>query len=89
MKTMIPLVALVLSGCCQTMQVRRDFPRVPEELLRPVPSLAETPTNATSEKVFEVVIENYGAYHQLSDKYVKWQQWYEAQRKIHDEADKH
>lgn len=79
---LIPLLA----GCCSTIPLKQEFPEVPVELMERPAALSETPIDANAEKVFETIIENYSRYHQLSDKYLKWQLWYENQKKIYTDT---
>ena len=86
MKTFKIIIPLLLTGCCQLVPIKQDFPEAPDELMESPVALLEIPSDATAEKIFDTVIENYGLYHQLSDKYVKWQLWYKNQKKIYDET---
>lgn len=79
------IIPLLLSGC-QLFPVKQDFPEVPKELMEPPAELLEIPNNSSADKVFDTVIDNYGLYHQLSDKYLKWQLWYENQKKIYNQT---
>ena len=85
MKIHLFIIPLMLSGC-QLFNVKHDFPDAPSELMEPPPALLEVPDNSSAEKVFDTVIDNYGLYHQLSDKYLKWQLWYENQKKIYNKT---
>lgn len=78
------LLLVFLTGCTPVI-VRQQFPTVPSELLEAPAQLKTVPDGAQADQVFETVIDNYGTYHQLSDKYRRWQEWYINQKKIYDE----
>lgn len=78
------LILMFLTGCTPVI-VRQQFPTVPNELLEAPAQLKTVPDGAQADQVFGVVIDNYGTYHQLSNKYRQWQEWYINQKKIYDE----
>ena len=75
----VPLFFLV--GCV-SVPVERTWPNAPESLQAKVPALKEVPPNANASEVIDVVIENYGLYHDLASRLKGWQQWYIDQKKI-------
>ena len=85
MKHSILLVSFLVSACV-TPPLKPKFPEVPPELLEAPRPLKEVTEGQPADKIFDTVIDNYGLYHQLSDKYSKWQLWYENQKKIYNET---
>jgi hypothetical protein len=65
------------------------WPAVPEELKAPVSDLAPLPEDKkTLTDLLENVNANYGSYYVLKDKLEAWQQWYNVQKTIFEEAQK-
>lgn len=82
---LIALFATTLVGCT-TVPVTQNFPRASDTLLTPPPELQEVPLGASASAVFDIVIENYGTYHEVANQLRGWQQWYQEQKKIFDGA---
>jgi hypothetical protein len=82
---LIALFVVGLTGCV-TVPVTQNFPKATDTLMTAPPELKEIPTGATASVVFETVIENYGTYNQVATQLRGWQQWYQEQKKIFDEA---
>ena len=76
---------MLLVGCV-SVPVERTWPKSPESLQAPVPELKEVQPNANASEVIDVVIENYGSYHELASRLRGWQQWYVDQKKIFESA---
>jgi len=47
-----------------------------------------TPSGFEASRLLDRVIENYGACHENAEKLKAWQEWYRAQKKIHEEISK-
>jgi hypothetical protein len=47
-----------------------------------------TPSGVEASRLLDRVIENYGACHENTEKLKAWQEWYQAQKKIHEEISK-
>ncbi len=47
-----------------------------------------TPSGVEASRLLDRVVENYGACHENTEKLKAWQEWYRAQKKIHDEIRK-
>jgi hypothetical protein len=47
-----------------------------------------TPSGIEASRLLDRVIENYGACHENTEKLKAWQEWYQAQKKIHEEISK-
>lgn len=86
MKKYLALIpAMFLIGCVGV-PVERHFPKTPDSLQQPAPELKEIPQGATASDVVGVVIDNYGAYHEVVIQLQGWQQWYVEQKKIFEDA---
>ncbi len=47
-----------------------------------------TPSGVEASRLLDRVVENYGACHENAEKLKAWQEWYQAQKKIHEEISK-
>jgi len=47
-----------------------------------------TPSGVEASRLLDRVVENYGACHENTEKLKAWQEWYRAQKKIHEEIRK-
>jgi hypothetical protein len=47
-----------------------------------------TPSGVEASRLLDRVVENYGACHENAEKLKAWQEWYGAQRKIHESIGK-
>ena len=84
---MIKYIAiLLLAGCATAVPVKQVFPSVPEELLKPCPSLTiiETQEIKLSE-LLNIVSANYSKYYQCSNVLEAWTTWYKENKKISEE----
>lgn len=81
MNKLIPLAALLLTGCT-TVPLDRKFPDAPSELMKECPDLEQTPPTEQLSTVLETVNTNYGLYHRCQDRNGKWIEWYQKQREI-------
>ncbi len=81
------LILLLLAGCSTTVPVKRTFPEAVAELKTPCPDLKEVPEGTTElSKTLDVVVQNYGQYHECQLKLDLWIEWYDKQKKIFDEV---
>lgn len=85
MKKILALIPiLLLTGCLNT-PVKRNFPAVPEDLLKACPDLEQIdPKTDKLSDVLLVVTDNYGQYHQCRIKVDAWIEWYKTQKSIFD-----
>ena len=87
MKKQILLVPLlyVLTSCSDIPMIS-SFPDVPKELKEACPALKGVDSSTTKlSVVIDSVIDNYSTYHGCQIKVDAWNEWYNAQKKIHDE----
>ena len=86
MKTIVLLIAVLLSGCT-VVPVAQKFPDAPLILLNACPDLdtIEKDTVLLSE-LMKTVTKNYSKYHECKDLVKAWQDWYFEQHKIFKEV---
>lgn len=87
MRILLILSVLLLTGC-HTIPVQYEFPNAPTELMSPVKKLKQTDVNSSPSQIFDIVIENYSAYHELSNRLENWQKWYVEQKSIYEKNKK-
>ena len=81
---LIPLIALV--GCVGV-PVDRKFPSIPESFKQGCVDLQTVPEDNTKlSELMTVVTSNYKDYHTCQIKVESWQEWYETQKKIFEDA---
>lgn len=84
MKYFIVMPLVVLLVACSAVPVERKFPEVPAELMTNCPDLKQTPQTEKLSEVLNVVVENYGQYHECRLKADTWVEWYKTQKQIFD-----
>jgi hypothetical protein len=88
MKSLLLLIpAFLLTGCLESVPVKRNFPDIPPELVAACPELQEA-TKDTKElsKLLDVVVGNYSTYYECRVKVDAWLQWHKDQKKIFEEV---
>lgn len=89
MKTLVLAAALVLVGCSTPVPVRQSWPEAPVEIMERCAPLKQLETDkGTMRDLLLTVIDNYAAYYHCSTKTQTWQDWYRAQKKIFEEANR-
>jgi PBP1b-binding outer membrane lipoprotein LpoB len=88
MKKLLVFSALLLSGCATVIPVQRHFPDSVPELMQRCPDLKTTPDTTKLSDVVDVVVDNYGAYHECQNKTDKWIDWYTKQKEIFNSVKK-
>jgi hypothetical protein len=84
---LLPLV--LLSGCAVTaVPVAPSFPEAPATLLQKCEALKEVAEDASLTDFTKIVVENYILYHECSRKVEGWNEWYNKQKAIFEEATK-
>lgn len=76
------LPVLLLLTACECVPVKKEFPPVTDEMMVQAPALKQVSKDAKASEVFDTVVENYGTYHEVSNRLSIWQKWYEEQKKI-------
>jgi len=85
-KLLLLAPVLLLTGCLTDVPVKSVWPEVPEELKAACPALQEIKPDTTKlSEVIDVVSSNYSSYHECQVKVDAWVEWYNTQKKIHDE----
>ena len=80
-------LCLVLAGCSTTVPVKQKFPDVPPALMEPCAPLREVDADkGTLRDLLRTVIANYAAYYQCAARASTWQEWYNLQRQIFNDA---
>lgn len=82
MKRILILLCTIGLFGCSTVPATQSFPKANDALMKPVPELKEIPYGSSASEIFDVVIENYGTYHDVAGQLNSWQQWYIEQKKI-------
>ena len=83
----LSLLGLVLAGCSTTVPVKRNFPSVPEALLKECGTLnAINKPEVKLSELMDTVAKNYGKYHECAAINEAWQEWYTEQKKVFDEV---
>jgi len=78
--------ALFLSGCIAT-PVKHALPEAPEKLTNPCPKLKELPLEEERLTEFlKIVTQNYTTYYECAVKHDGLVEWYQIQKKIHDDV---
>lgn len=86
-KLALLIPALLLTGCLESVPVKRNFPEVPKEIAVACPELAEAAKDTKElSKLLDVVVVNYSTYYECRVKVDAWLQWYKDQKKIFEES---
>jgi hypothetical protein len=88
MKRIVILLCTVGLFGCSTVPVTQSFPKTNDALMKPVPELKEIPYGSSASEIFDVVIENYGTYHEVANQLESWQKWYKEQKQIFESVNK-
>lgn len=85
MHTLVMLIlAVSLCGCATVVPVKQTFPTVPAILELPCPPLFKVEDKSQLNELLIVVVKNYELYYMCANKTHGWQEWYNAQKNIHD-----
>ena len=87
MNKLIIILALFLTACSTVVPVTMKFPQAPESLMSQTEPLEPLPADKRElSDLIDNATYNYGKYYELEVKYKAWQEWYESQKKIHEEV---
>lgn len=88
MKTLLILIsAVLLTGCLETVPVKRTFPDIPPELVKSCPELQEAARDTKElSKLLDVVVVNYSTYYECRVKIDAWLEWHKEQKKIFEQV---
>lgn len=93
MRYLVFAMALFLSGC--SIFGQKHAPVQPPKWPDASPALIEKckelqqmeiTNQASITDILKIVVQNYGFYHQCSNKVDGWNKWYEDQKRIYEEA---
>jgi hypothetical protein len=84
------LIPLLLAGCATTVvPVQQKFPNATPELMKKCESLKKIEGDKVAiTDMLKVVVHNYSLYYECSTKVDGWQEWYNEQKKIHEDSAK-
>ena len=89
---MIKLFSIVLLatlvGCSTTVPVRAKFPEAPEKLLVKCPQLEKLGEEPKLSDISKTITVNYTTYYECAVKDDAWIEWYQIQKKIHEDIGK-
>ena len=88
MKYLIILFTLFLASCSTPVPLTAKFPEAPATLLEGCPKKLQT-IEGDSVNIVDftnIVVKNYGTYHECAAKYDSWIDWYQIQKKLWDES---
>jgi hypothetical protein len=88
MKKIVVLTAVLLTGCATVVPVRAKFPDAPELLMQKCPALTKLNDDPTLSDVAKTVANNYTSYHECAVLVNGWQDWYQIQKNIYENAGK-
>jgi len=81
------VLLIALLSACTTVPVSIRFPEAPQELFKPCPTLAQAdPADPRLSNLLTVVVENYATYYDCKSVANGWQQWYQDQQRVFNEA---
>lgn len=85
MKYFALVLTSLLIGCSTVVPVKTKFPEAPQVLKDKCENLRKIEGDRVAiTEMLKVVIHNYTLYHECSTKVEGWQEWYETQKKIHE-----
>lgn len=88
MKRLVLTLAILLSACT-TVPVKQKFPEVPQKLMTKCPQLKTIEGDKVAiTEMLKVVVENYSTYYQCAVVTDGWQEWYQVQKIIFEQATK-
>ena len=86
MRLLLITLVLLLSGCVAT-PVKHALPEAPEKLTTTGPKLKELPLDEERLTEFlKTVTQNYTTYYECAVKHDGLVEWYQIQKKIHDDV---
>jgi hypothetical protein len=89
MKKLALVLVVLLTACSTTVPVKQKFPEAPAKLMIKCPNLEEADPKTTAlSELLKVVVKNYSTYYQCAVVADGWQEWYQIQKIISEEANK-
>lgn len=88
MKLLLIIAAFALAGCDRTIP-RREFPKLPPNLVTRCPDLQLLPDGTTKlSEMLTVTSANYSQYYQCQALVDSWNKWYTEQKHTFDNVEK-
>jgi len=84
----ILLISMLLSGCSTVVPVKAKFPEAPDMLMTKCPALAQVKEDAKLSEIATTVANNYTQYYECAVIVKGWQEWYQIQKNIYENAGK-
>ncbi len=84
----ILLISILLSGCSTVVPVKAKFPEAPDMLMTKCPALAQVKEDAKLSEIATTVANNYTQYYECAVIAKGWQEWYQIQKNIYENAGK-
>ena len=85
MKYIIVFMSIFLTGC-MTAPVKHSMPNIPKELSEKCQTLKQVPESEEKlSELLKVINQNYGLYYDCMIKQESLVEWYNKQKKIHDD----
>lgn len=89
MRYLLLSLTILLSACSSIVPVKQKFPEAPAKLMTKCPNLKTVDSDKASiTDMLKVVVENYSTYYQCAVVTDGWQEWYQIQKIISDQATK-
>jgi hypothetical protein len=86
MRFIFVLSFILLAGCAGSVPVTMHFPQLPEVLTERCDKLEPLdPTKRELSDLIENATDNYGKHYECEAKLNAWTDWYNTQKKIHEE----
>ena len=84
----IVLISMLLTGCSTVVPVKAKFPEAPNVLMTKCPALEQVKEDAKLSEIATTVANNYTTYYECAVIAKGWQDWYQIQKNIYENAGK-
>lgn len=84
-KEIIVLCVVLMTGCSTTVPVTSKFPEVPNSFKVKCPNLKKLKDSDALSQITKTITDNYSTYYECAVRQDAWIEWYEIQKKIHEE----
>jgi hypothetical protein len=89
MKYLIVTLSIMLTACASSVPVVTKWPDPPSNIaLERCPNLQKISDDPKLSDVAKTITVNYGTYYECAVKADAWQEWYQIQKKIHEDLKK-
>jgi len=81
------IILVFMTGCASVVPVTMHFPQAPETLTKPCEELETLPADKKElSDLLDNASGNYGKHYECAEKIKSWNDWYNTQKKIHEEV---